>query len=150
MSKLDVYPQITSDPSEALMVTGTEFQPEDKVGLDVNIVGGTVSASIGEVSIKAPTGPFTITVTTVTDVAALGVVASLADRVSLSLRNKSATVTIYIGPTSGVTANDAATGGWEIGPSEDFNIDLDDAQDFYLIAPAGQSALVKILEIANT
>lgn len=98
----------------------------------------------------APTGPFTITVVTVTDTASNPLASAYTDRVSLSIRNKSAGTTIYVGKDLTVTADDTATGGWEIGPNEDFNIDLDDSNNFTLIAPAGQSATVKILEIAGT
>lgn len=103
----------------------------------------------GTFNISAPTGPFNISITTVNDAAADPLGASLADRVSLSIRNKSPTVTVYFGDSNTVTANDAATGGWEIGPGEDFNVDLNDSNIFYLITPAGQTAVVKILEIAS-
>lgn len=110
------------------------------------IVSGLVAANI-----TAPTGPFYISVGTATAVAADPLSGTpLTDRVSLSVRNKSATVTIYFGKTAAVTPDDTATGGWEIGPGEDFNIDLDDTNDFYLITPAGQTAVYKILEIAST
>ncbi len=104
----------------------------------------------GSINISAPTGPFEITVASVTATAANPLSAPLTARVSLSIRNKSASVTIYFGKNSSVTADDAATGGWEIGPGEDFNIDLNDSNTFFLIAPTGQTAMVKILEIAST
>ncbi len=103
----------------------------------------------GNVSVSSPTGPFKITVVTVTDVAANPLVAAYTDRVSVSIRNKDLADTIYFGKDLTVTADDTATGGWEIGPSEDFNIDLDDTNNFTLIAPPGQTAIVKILEIAG-
>lgn len=120
-----------------------------KLLVDAN--GNLLVAGVGVVNIAAPTGPFSIRVATVTAVAAdpLGGL-PLTDRVSISIRNKDGANTIYFGKDASVTADDTATGGWEIGPGEDFNIDLDDSNAFYLICPAGQSAVVKILEIAST
>jgi hypothetical protein len=103
-----------------------------------------------DIHILAPTGPFQITVATVTDTAANPIAVALTDRVSLSIRNKDATDTVYFGSSAAVTADNTASGGWEIGPGEDFNVDLDSGNVFFLITPAGQSAVVKILEIAST
>lgn len=117
----------------------------------VDADGKLLTSATGTVNISAPTGPFSITVTSVSDTAADPLGGSpLAARVSIAIRNKSATVTLYFGSSAAVTADDTATGGWEIGPGEDFNIDLDDSEAFYLIAPGGESAVVKILEIAST
>lgn len=102
-----------------------------------------------DIHILAPTGPFEITVTTVTSTAANPIGAPLTDRVSLSIRNKDGANTVYFGDAT-VTADNAATGGWEIGPGEDLNIDLDSTNVFFLVTPAGQTAVVKILEIAST
>lgn len=104
---------------------------------------------VTDVNIQAPTGPFNITVASVTTSAANPLAMALASRVSLSIRNKSSTTTIYFGKDGTVTADDTATGGWEIGPDEDFNIDLDDSEVFFLIVSSG-SATVKIMEIAST
>lgn len=104
----------------------------------------------GSFNISAPTGPFQITVFTVTDTATDPLPTPLTARVAVSIRNRSATQTVYFGKTSAVTADNTATGGWEIGPEEDFNIDLTEDNAFFLIASAGQTALVKILEIAST
>jgi hypothetical protein len=118
------------------------------------IVSGFYSSSAtditGEVHILAPTGPFEITVATVTDSAASPIAFPLSGRVSLSIRNKAAASVVYFGDSAAVTADDSATGGWEIAPLEDFNIDLDSSNVFFLITPLGQTAVVKILEIAST
>ncbi len=104
----------------------------------------------GNLNISSPSGPFKITAVTVTDTAANPLASAFTDRVSLSIRNKSATDIVYFGKDLTVTADDTATGGWEIGPNEDFNIDLDSSNNFTLITTSGQSATVKILEIAGT
>lgn len=145
MSRIDLYPNLKSTPADARVATGTSL-PGDKFAQDVNMVGGSLS---GEVHLLAPTGPFFITVDTATDVATNPIAVPLAGRVSLSIRNKGAVV-IYIGQTALVTADDTATGGWEIGPGEDSNWELDSSNLFYLITPAGTTALFKILEIAST
>lgn len=125
------------------------WDPDNTYGTMVKtltkLVGGV---SIGEVNIKAPTGPYGITVATVTTTAANPLVSPLTDRVSISIRNKSGTETVFFGKDDTVTADDTSTGGWEIGPGEDFNIDLDDQNVFYLITASG-TAKVKILEIAS-
>lgn len=109
-----------------------------------------VSASFsGTVAAAAPTGPLKRSVVTVTDVAADPIPVPLANRVSLVVRNKSGLNTIYLGEDNTITPDDTATGGWEIGPGEDFSLDLSEDNNFFLIAPAGQSAIVKILEIAS-
>lgn len=119
------------------------------VGLDVNVINPISATLTGEVNIKAPTGPFEITVGTATDTAADPLPTPLTDRVSISIRNKGL-VTIYFGKDASVTADNSATGGWEIGAGEDFNIDLDDTQNFYLITEPTEIAVYKILEIAST
>jgi hypothetical protein len=103
----------------------------------------------GDINIKAPTGPFIKSVHTIGDTVINPLAVALTDRTSLSIRNKSSSVTIYLGEDSSVTADDSSTGGWEIGPSEDFHIDLDPSNVFYLICPTGQSAIIKILQIAS-
>lgn len=40
MSRIDLYPQSDSSPADAKIATGTEIG--DKVGLDANIIGGTI------------------------------------------------------------------------------------------------------------
>lgn len=141
MAKVDLYPQSDSSPQLAQVQTGTVFGAQKKVAADVNLVGGAVN-------FKSPTGPFYITVATVTTVAANPIGAALTNRVSLSIRNKSAVNTVYFGASNTVTADNTATGGWEIGPQEDFNIDLDATNSFYLISTG--AAIVKIMEIAST
>lgn len=105
--------------------------------------------TIGDVNIKAPTGPFYVQVVLVGTTAADPIPTPLAGRVSLSLRNKSTTETVFFGHNNLVTADSTSTGGWEIGPGEDFNIDLDDSNAFYLISTSA-NVPVKVLEIAST
>lgn len=122
----------------------------DYTKLLVDADGKLITTATGTMNISAPTGPFEITVVTATAVAVNPLPTPLTARVSLSIRNKSGATTVYFGKNALVTADDSATGGWEIGPNEDFNIDLTEDQVFYLICPAAQSAVVKILEIAST
>lgn len=97
-----------------------------------------------------PAGPFKITVGTATDVSTNPIASPLSDRASLSIRNKSATVTLYVYPNATGTPDDTATGAWEVNPQEDLNLDLDDSNVFFIVTPAGQTAVYKILEIAST
>ena len=112
-------------------------------------VSGTFSASGGTVGISAPTGPFKITTADVTDVAANPIPLPLSNRFGLAIRNRSQISTVYVGTSPSVTPDDTATGGWEVGPNEDFHLDLNDSNAFYLICPSGETAKVKILEIAS-
>ena len=114
----------------------------------VNATGEEIPVS-GNFGVSGPTGPFKITPVTITDTASNPVPTPLTNRVSVSIRNLSALTTIYFGSALTVTPDNAATGGWDIGPGEDFHLDLDDSNLFYMIAPSGESAVVKILEIAS-
>lgn len=109
-------------------------------------VTGSFSATS---SYAAPTGPFLVSVATITDVSSNPIPVPLTDRVSLSIRNLSTTDTVYIGPSIGVTADNTATGGWDIGPGEDLHLDLNDANLFHAITPTGTSAQIKIMEISS-
>ena len=74
----------------------------------------------------------------------------LTDRNTLSIFNKSSTVTIYIDDENTVTADSTigGTGGWEVLPNERLNIDIKNAIELWAIAPTGQTAIVKLLEVA--
>jgi hypothetical protein len=104
----------------------------------------------GAIGVAAPTGPFSITPATISDVSSNPIITPLTNRVSVSIRNLSVTTTVYVGPTSGVTADNTATGGWDVGPGEDLHLDLDDSNLFHMITPATETAQVKIMEIAST
>jgi hypothetical protein len=108
-------------------------------------VTGTISATAA-----APTGPIKRSVATATDSAADPIPVPLTNRVAVSIRNKSATETVYLGEDGTITPDNSATGGWEIGPGEDFNLDLSDSNGFFLITEPGKTALVKFLEIASS
>lgn len=98
----------------------------------------------------SPTGPFRITVGAATAVAADPIALAYTGRVSIAVRNLDGAVTIYLGATAGVTADNTATGGWEIGPNSDFNLDLDEDSVFFLITPPATTATFKIFEISST
>lgn len=100
-------------------------------------------------AIAAPTGPLKRSVVTVTDTAADPIPTPLTNRVALSLRNKSTTATVYLGEDNTITPDNTATGGWEIGPGEDFSLDLNENNGFFLRTAVGETAIIKILEIAS-
>ena len=119
-------------------------ESSDPIPVDIGAVSGL------SVGVSAPTGPLRRSVVNVTDVAADPIAIPLANRVALTIRNKDPVHTVYLGEDNTITQDDLATGGWEIGPGEDFSIDLSEDNVFFLIAPAGQSVIVKILEIASS
>lgn len=70
----------------------------------------------------------------------------LANRNSMSVHNKSNTLTLYIGFDNGVTADDTSTGGWEIPPGGFFNTDITDNIEIWGISTG--SITIKVLELA--
>lgn len=139
-----VFPILDDHGLEVIRKSGEEIVPGDNTGYRLRTSG----AVTGTVNISAPTGPFAITLATIPDTATDPLPSPLTGRVDLSFRNESLDTDIYFG-NSNVTADNTATGGWKIGPGEDFHIALKHTQVFYLIAPTGESALVRILEIAS-
>ena len=71
----------------------------------------------------------------------------LSGRNSISIFNKSATGTIYVGADNTVTADDTATGGWEILPDETLNEPVSDSVDYYVIG-SEPGILAKVRELA--
>lgn len=119
--------------------------------LIANDVNSPIPVSGLSSSVVAPTGPFRVSSGTANDTAANPLAAPLSNRVSVSIRNLSGTDTIWVGPAVTVTAdNNATTGGWEVGPGEDFHISLSASNAFYFVTAAGKTATWKILEIAST
>lgn len=101
-----------------------------------------ISGSFGS---AAPTGPLRTSQATVTDTSANPIPTALTNRVALVVRNTDSVESVFLGESSGV-----GVAGWEIGPNEDFSIDLDSTNVFYLIANIGKSVVVKFLEIASS
>jgi hypothetical protein len=74
----------------------------------------------------------------------------LTDRAEIAVHNKSGTETLYIGET-GVTADSvdiSNTSGWEVPPGNTFNIQIANGVQLYGLYEAGQSGIVKIVEIS--
>jgi len=87
---------------------------------------------VGDTEVKVPTTPYT-------------------NRISISIANLSETDTLYLGNT-GVTADRTlgTNAGWEIGPEESFNENIDPSDDIYCIAPTGKTILIKVMETSKT
>ena len=88
-----------------------------------------------------------VTVVTVTDTAQALPAAALVNRNSILIQNKDTTTTIYILNDAAV-ATSGANEGWEVDPQSTFSVDITEDIALYAIAPAGQSAVVKVLELA--
>lgn len=73
----------------------------------------------------------------------------LLDRNAMSIRNLSTTDTLYIGFDTSVTADSVVgtTSGWEVGPGEDFNLDIKGSIPVYGIVASG-TILIKVAELA--
>jgi len=127
------------------LFTSTAVGPD--TGLDVNVIGGTVTGEITVTGLKIAGRTTTMDIPdTVVAIPA----SPLANRNSLSLTNLSPTETIYIGFNLSVTANSVigTTSGWPVGPSEGFNLDVTANIIIYAIAETGKTVRVKILELA--
>lgn len=72
---------------------------------------------------------------------------ALSGRNSISIFNKSATDTLYIGKDATVTADNTPTGGWEIGPRETLNETVSDAVGYFGIT-TGATITVKVRELS--
>lgn len=122
------------------------------VGLDVNVIGGSVSISGAITGEFTPTGLRTaikITTMNITDTATPLPATALFARNAMVVTNKDITEVLYVGPAS-VTADTVVgtTSGHEVNPGEGFNLDIQDDIVLYGIAPAGKTILVKITELA--
>lgn len=142
MSKIDLYPTSKSAPSEAQVQTGTAFTG-NKVAADVNVLNNIdVQFSGLNIAMK-------ITTMNVTDTRGKVPATPLAQRNAMAISNMSVSDTIYVGPSNVVAGRGiGTTAGWEVGPSETFNVDITENIELYAVAEAGATVLVKILELA--
>lgn len=92
---------------------------------------------------------FRITTMTVPDTATAIPATALSNRVALSITNLDAVEVLYLGKST-VTADQAigTTAGWEVGPSESFNVDIADSLVIFGRAETGKTILIKVLEIS--
>jgi hypothetical protein len=96
----------------------------------LNIGMRITTMEIGDTATAIPATPFT-------------------QRNAIAILNLDPALTLYVGPSSVTEGRTVGTtAGWEVGPSEAFNVDITDGVVVYGIAPAGETILVKILEIA--
>lgn len=129
---------------------GTTYVDIENVGgknaLDVNVKGGTVTGSIQPEGLNIAGRNTTLSVsTTAIPLPAI----PLANRNAMSIRNLSQTDVLYIGFDSSVTADSVVgiTSGWQLGPNEGFNIDVQGSIPIYGIAASG-SILVQVMELS--
>lgn len=148
MSKIDLYPTLGASPQAAKVATGTAVSG-DKFALDVSIAGSTGSIT-GEFT---PTGlkvEGKVTTMLVTDTVTAIPLLPLSERNSISLTNLSTIDTLYVGFHTGITADQAlgTTAGWEVGPQEGFNLDIQDDVILYGITETGKTIKIKVMELA--
>lgn len=123
-------------------ITYTEIDP-DRRALDVYVAEG--------VSVTAPSvdGPIKVTGETVGEnSAAYPTAANQVGRVAISIRNLGGqNDPIFIVNTIGTTEALADPDLWEIGGGETFNMDMNDANKIILVAEAGNTVDIQILEV---
>jgi hypothetical protein len=122
-----------------------KFVPDSNGDTAVNTVisGGSVGFTPSGLDIG-----LRITTLTVGDTATALPATAFSNRESISIQNKG-TVTVYLG-NSDVTADTVVgtTSGYELLPGGFFNIDITPDIVLYGRCASGQSAIIKILEIA--
>lgn len=95
-------------------------------------------------------GPFKVTGETVTATsAAFPTAANQASRVALSIRNTDTKESIWVVNSAGISLATAGVDSWEIGPNETFNTDYSDTNKIFLVADAGKSVQITLLEVAD-
>lgn len=142
MAKVDLYPTKNSSPSEADIQTGTDF-PGNKRAADVNLLGGSITSAP-----NPPPNAFLVKTQLLTDVATKLPAVPATSRIGLMIVNYDAADTIFVGPTSAVTADlvVGSTSGMQIRALESQNIQLSDSADVWAIMEAGKTAMVQIVE----
>lgn len=145
MSKIDLYPNLKSAPSAAKVATGTDWAG-DKFGLDVNVLGGTVT---GELSVSGLKTAGKNTCMNVGDTAQKIPATPLTGRNTMTITNLSAD-TLYIGFDASVTADRSIgnTAGSEVGQNEGINFDITDEVELWGITESGKTVLIKVMELA--
>jgi len=123
---------------------GREF---DK--FEENVAGETAVRTTGEYSPSGLRVGLRVTTMDVGDTAVAIPASAFASRNAISIYNKSTSQTIYINDIN-VTADNVlgTTSGWEIPPNGYFNVDITPDIIIYGRCESGQSARIKVLELA--
>lgn len=87
------------------------------------------------------------TVASVDNSASLLVSSGLSGRVRILIQNKGEEI-VYLGFSSGVSADDTPTGGFELDCGDVLDIELGDCIDLYAVTPTSLGSTVKIMELA--
>ncbi len=99
----------------------------------------------------AAVGPIKVTGETVTATSAeFPSAANQTSRAALSVRNIDSTDSVWIVNSTGISKATAGDDIWEIGPNETLNLDFDDTNKVTLVADAGKSVKIQVLEIKGT
>lgn len=102
----------------------------------------------GSLSLTLSTaGPMKVTGATVTAASAAFPATNQTGRQALSIRNVSLSESVWIVNSTGITKAAAGVDIWEIGPNESINTDFDDTNQIILVADAGKTVSIQILEI---
>ena len=119
---------------------------ENKTAVNTVVSSGTISGSFSPSGLNVA---LKVTTLTVGDTATALPVTALTSRNSISIQNKSTTQIVYIGDIN-VTADTVVgtTSGYELLPGSFFNVDVTPNITIYGRCESGQSALLKILELA--
>lgn len=92
MSKIDLYPNLKSPPSQARVATGTDYSG-DKHALDVNVLGGS-STVTGELTVSGLREAMRITTMDVSTTETALPATPLTNRNAISVSNLSGVATV--------------------------------------------------------
>ncbi len=147
----DGYVLVDIGDSVINVATTTEMEIADCPLVD-GYAAGSLQSFIGDKYRRlyvndAPNIAGATTVNSVGDSAELLVASSLDGRTRILVQNKGDSV-LYLGFSGGVTADDTATGGFELDCGDVISLELGHCIDLYGIAESGSTALAKIMELA--
>lgn len=140
MSRVDLYPNKNSPPSQAEIQTGTVVGT--KVAADVNIVAGIVSGTFEPSGLRTN---LRVSVHMVTDVPSLITPTPLADRNAVSIRVWGQN-TVYFGDNPLITSS----AGYPKTTLEEFALDIKDTVnvEVWAVCEPGKTSELRIMEIA--
>jgi hypothetical protein len=118
-----------NDDSEVIVRTSADITGEiTPSGLNVAVKITTLT--VGTTAVKLPT-------------------TALTNRNAIAIHNKSSSFTLYVGPST-VTADSVTgtTSGWEVTADSFVQLDITDAVEIYGRCASGESAQVKVMELA--
>jgi hypothetical protein len=134
-------------PSSTVQREHNKFDLNSDSEVAVRVIADGVDVTATPAGLR---NSFLVTTLDVTSTAIALPTSPLTDRNAMTIRNLSATDSLYIGPANTVTATETVgtLSGRKILPGEDFNIDVKDTVVIYGIAESGKTVRVQVFEVS--